>query len=441
MKKPQSQKQLERVEKKRHRKKVLSIALVVIVCFVGVLLAIFTPSLNELLEGILYALNELLEGILYALPFSLVLLVFVMPVALILFIEKFIEKRHRKKVLSIKVLSIALVVIVCFVGVLLAIFTHSLNGLLFFTLGLLVFVMPSVMPVAFILFFVKDAAKKTRFLLIFLGVSLGGCFGYWLDGRGFLILDWLSLLAESSPEFRGRGPGYYINSISLSFGYLLGGVVVGGLVAFLLTKPKEPTLAKAASRGNIEAAQKHIAAGTGVNAKDNDVTTTLDSADAETVDLLCKHGDKNKKEQKTVGKSDDESCRSVPSLETQHSEPVSESSRQEPLMAKSSNSEADRALFDAAKAGNIEAFKQHLAAGADVNVKGSTLLGQDVAPLHEAAGWGHKEVVELLIAKGADVNAKDAEGKTPLDSGTGAISSLLRKHGGKTGEELKAEGN
>ena len=353
-------------------------------------------------------------------------------------LERVEKKRHRKKVLSIKVLSIALVVIVCFVGVLLAIFTHSLNGLLFFTLGLLVFVMPSVTPVAFILFFVKDAAKKTRFLLIFLGVSLGGCFGYWLDGRGFLILDWLSLLAESSPELRGRGPGYYINSISLSFGYLFGGVVVGGLVAFLLTKPKEPTLAKAASRGNIEAAQKHIAAGTGVNAKDNDVTTTLDSADAETVDLLCKHGDKNKKEQKTVGKSDDESCRSVPSLETQHSEPVSESSRQEPLMAKSSNSEADRALFDAAKAGNIEAFKQHLAAGADVNVKGSTLLGQDVAPLHEAAGWGHKEVVELLIAKGADVNAKDAEGKTPLDSGTGAISSLLRKHGGKTGEELRA---
>ena len=98
-------------------------------------------------------------------------------------------------------------------------------------------------------------------------------------------------------------------------------------------------------------------------------------------------------------------------------------------------------IHDAAKGGNIEAFKQHLAAGADVNVKGSTLLGQDVAPLHEAAGWGHKEVVELLIAKGADVNAKDAEGKTPLDSGTGAISSLLRKHGGKTGEELKAEGN
>ena len=376
MNKPQSQKQLERVEKKRHRKKVLSIVLVVIVCFVGVWLAItvaylynyrlFTPSLIELLAGIWYAL--------------------------------------------------------------------------LFTLVLLVFVMPSVIPVALIFFFVKNAAKKTRFLLIFLGVGLGGCFGYWLDGRGFLILDWLALLAESTPVFRGRGPWRYINSISLSFGYLLGGVVVGGLVAFLLTKPKEPTLAKAASRGNIEAAQKHIAAGTGVNAKDNDGTTTLDLADAETVDLLCKHGDKNKKEQKTVGKSDDESYRSVPSLEAQHSEPVSESSRQEPLMAKSSNSEADRALFDAAKAGNIEAFKQHLAAGADVNVKGSTLLGQDVAPLHEAAGWGHKEVVELLIAKGADVNAKDAEGKTPLDSGTGAISSLLRKHGGKTAEELKAEG-
>ncbi len=34
-----------------------------------------------------------------------------------------------------------------------------------------------------------------------------------------------------------------------------------------------------------------------------------------------------------------------------------------------SNPEADRALLDAAEKGNIEAVKQHLAAGADVNAK------------------------------------------------------------------------
>ena len=67
-----------------------------------------------------------------------------------------------------------------------------------------------------------------------------------------------------------------------------------------------------------------------------------------------------------------------------------------------------------------------------------------VTPLHTSAGLGHKEIVELLIAKGADVNAKDADSKTPLDRAImfriDEIADLLRKHGGKTGEELKAEG-
>ena len=53
-------------------------------------------------------------------------------------------------------------------------------------------------------------------------------------------------------------------------------------------------------------------------------------------------------------------------------------------------------------------------------------------------------VVELLISKGANVNAKDEYGKTPLDKAVGIrhteTANLLRKHGGKTGEELKAEG-
>ena len=74
-----------------------------------------------------------------------------------------------------------------------------------------------------------------------------------------------------------------------------------------------------------------------------------------------------------------------------------------------------------------------IAEGADVNAK-------DYAgwtPLHRAR---HKEIAELLIAAGADVNAKEIGGKTPLDYADGEIADLLRKHGGKTGEELKAEG-
>ena len=56
-----------------------------------------------------------------------------------------------------------------------------------------------------------------------------------------------------------------------------------------------------------------------------------------------------------------------------------------------------------------------------------------------------KEVAELLLAKGADVNARDAFGRTPLDYyiyrwSRNELNDLLRKHGGKRGEELKAEG-
>ena len=68
-----------------------------------------------------------------------------------------------------------------------------------------------------------------------------------------------------------------------------------------------------------------------------------------------------------------------------------------------------------------------------------------VTPLHYAAGYGHKEIAELLIDKGADVDAKADNGITPLDAAIKfkktELADLIRKHGGKTAEELKAEGN
>ena len=135
----------------------------------------------------------------------------------------------------------------------------------------------------------------------------------------------------------------------------------------------------------------------------------------------------------------------------------------EPTTAKA----PDIDIYGAAYSGNIDAVKQHLAAGTDVNAKnewGGTPLhyatfgghkevvelliakGADVnakdgvgeTPLHWAAKEGNKEVVELLIAKGADVNAKDDVGDTPVDwANNKETDDLLRKHGGKTGEELQ----
>ena len=126
-------------------------------------------------------------------------------------------------------------------------------------------------------------------------------------------------------------------------------------------------------------------------------------------------------------------------------------------------------IHRAAKYGKIEAIKQHLANGTNVNTRDNNkwtplhyaayygykvvaeLLiaeGADVnaksddgwTPLHDATSMGHKEIVELLLAKGANVNAKNNYGNTPLDLASGETADLLRKHGGKTSEELKADG-
>ena len=68
----------------------------------------------------------------------------------------------------------------------------------------------------------------------------------------------------------------------------------------------------------------------------------------------------------------------------------------------------------------------------------------------DAAADGNTEAVKQHLAAGVDVNAKDEGGKTPLDRASEAAplnramttetAALLRKHGGKTAKELKAEG-
>ena len=149
--------------------------------------------------------------------------------------------------------------------------------------------------------------------------------------------------------------------------------------------------------------------------------------------------------------------------ESQESSPPVEA-KPEPTTAKA----PDISIHEAAAKGNIAVVKQHLAAGTDVDTRDNNkwtplhyaayyghkvvaeLLiteGADVnaksddgwTPLHDATSIGHKEIVELLLAKGANVNAKNNYGNTPLDLASGETADLLRKHGGKTAEELKAE--
>ena len=74
----------------------------------------------------------------------------------------------------------------------------------------------------------------------------------------------------------------------------------------------------------------------------------------------------------------------------------------------------DSSLFNAAVAGNLEAVKQHIAAGTDLNQVDPNPLGSKGSSLQAAAAFGYTEVAVALIEGGADVNQKDKEGQTPL---------------------------
>jgi len=74
----------------------------------------------------------------------------------------------------------------------------------------------------------------------------------------------------------------------------------------------------------------------------------------------------------------------------------------------------DSSLFEAALAGNLEAVKQHIAAGTDLNQIDPNPVGSKGGVLNAAAAFGYTEVAIALIEGGADVNQKDKEGATPL---------------------------
>ena len=173
--------------------------------------------------------------------------------------------------------------------------------------------------------------------------------------------------------------------------------------------------------GNIEAVKQHLAAGTDVNAENGaPISYAAEGGHKEIVELLIANGaDVNVKEK-------------------------------------------DTPMHKAAMNGHKDIAELLIANGADVNAKSfdnnQLLMTMDLAmypawaeknsagltPLHLVKT---KEIAKLLITKGADVNAQNAVGNTPLNFAINGIfgenkeiADLIRKHGGKTSEELKAEG-
>ena len=213
-------------------------------------------------------------------------------------------------------------------------------------------------------------------------------------------------------------------------------------------KPEPPTvkvpeisLHDAAEGGNIEAVKQHLAAGTDVNAVDEYGRTPLLMAvrgigsifapvdappspvEKEIIELLIAKG------------ADVNTNNAVGGTPLDYAD---NPELAELLRNHGGKSGVELSIHVASWMGNIEAVKQHIAAGVDVNANYDGVG----TPLHGAAGVGNNEIAELLIAKGADVNAKYEVSGTPLDNAEHypETAALLRKHGGKTAEELKAEG-
>ena len=192
-------------------------------------------------------------------------------------------------------------------------------------------------------------------------------------------------------------------------------------------KAPDISIHDAANKGNIEAVKEHLAAGTEVDAKNKSGSLPLhiaaEKGHKEIVELLIANG------------------ANVEARESSSTFPINEN--------------GGIPLHNAASSGHLKIAELIISKGANVNAKD----GDGYTPLHYCAFWGWSELSKLLIIKGADVNARSNIGKTPLDEiieGTKmkslsvdekfslrdlpATADLLRKHGGKTGEELKAEG-
>ena len=208
-----------------------------------------------------------------------------------------------------------------------------------------------------------------------------------------------------------------------------------------------------------------------MNAKDEDGETPLDMAIGrpQIPNLLRKHGGKTKKELKASEPVAETSQPETPTAKTPDA--LFEELKIEEFVAKGGmgvvrkRGENKITIYEAANIGDLKTVEKLLESGTDVNKKNrqgytalmaagtkeiaefliskgasvneSTIFG---TALHEAVNSRRYEVAKVLLENGASVNAKTNVGKTPLDRATGKTADLLRKHGGKTGEELKAEG-
>ncbi len=215
-------------------------------------------------------------------------------------------------------------------------------------------------------------------------------------------------------------------------------------------KPEPPDISihDAAGSGNILAVKKHLAAGADVNARDELGQTPLDYVDGFPRENL------SGARKKIYVLLRENEARNSDEIEIELKDLAEMKVLKKRLAAGMDVNKKNAvgnytSLHVAAQNGHLKSVELLIAEGADVNAKNGP-WGE--TPLHRVAGYigamtfQQKAIIELLIAEGADVNAKvvvaDVKAETPLDRvfNCEEAKSLLRKHGAKTAEELKAEG-
>ena len=205
--------------------------------------------------------------------------------------------------------------------------------------------------------------------------------------------------------------------------------------------PKAPDISihKAAEEGNILAVKQHLAAGTDVNANDinkmNPLHYAVMEGHIEVAELLVAKGaDVNAKNEKQITPF-------IIAVLKDHVE-VFELLIENGANLNVKNKYGETILDEIASTNPDEPNKER--------VKKTTLLirknGGKHGTIHGAAGGGDVEAVKEFLATGMNVNSRDKKYYiTPLDwaiiQNQSATADLLRKHGGKRGKELKAAGN
>ena len=195
------------------------------------------------------------------------------------------------------------------------------------------------------------------------------------------------------------------------------------IVAFLVQKGAdvnvrngkgETALHTAAFLGQYEVAELLVQKGADVNAKNEDGKTPISStmADWGTTEFIASLLQlKLDRERVETGRAQIVELLRQHGAQTDFAGPV------------------DNDIWTAAGTGNIEAVKQHLAKGVDVDAKNK----DELTALHVSALYDHVEIAAFLIQKGADVNARGDDGATALHAaafmGQYEVAKLLVQKG------------